>query len=114
MEAFFKEYLETIMMVAFLLAVFLGIYKVYVMFEKQSQEGLDIQTLEDEIISIIGQIFSQETPSEEELFFKIQEHELFGGGKYKNFNLNRYKQILNRLYLEYKVENYKSLKEKLC
>ena len=114
MGEFFKEHLESIMMISFLLATALGMYKVYVMFEKQADEGIDIKTLEDEIIAIIETIFKRgEMPSKEELYGMIEREESFDKERYKNFNQNRLNQILDRLYTQYKTEDYEQLSKTL-
>ena len=114
MGEFFKEHLESIMMISFLLATALGMYKVYVMFEKQAEEGIDIKTLEEEIIAMIEEIFRRgENPSKEELYKKIESEDAFDKERYKNFNQNRLNQILDRLYTQHTIEDYRQLAEKL-
>ncbi len=114
MGEFLKEHLESIMMISFVLATAFGMYKVYVMFEKQSDEGIDIKTLEDEIIAIIEDIFKRgEEPSRDELYKKIEEDSAFDSERYSNFNENRLNQILDRLHIHYKTQNYEELSEKL-
>ena len=114
MGEFFKEHLESIMMISFVLATALGIYKVYVMFEKQADEGIDIKTLEDEIIAIIEDIFKRgDEPEKEELYAKITSDTAFDSERYANFNQNRLNQILERLHIHYKTENYGQLSQKL-
>ncbi len=114
MGDFLKDHLESIMMISFVLATVLGMYKVYVMFEKQADEGIDIKTLEDEIILIIEKIFERgEKPSKEELYRKIREDASFDGERYSNFNQNRLNKILERLYIHHKTESYESLSKKL-
>ena len=113
MGEFFKEHLESVMMISFLLATALGMYKVYVMFEKQADAGIDIKTLEDEIIAIIENIFKRgKTPSKEELFKMIQVDAAFDKERYKNFNQNRFNQILDRLYTKYNTGTYDELSKK--
>lgn len=114
MGEFFKEHLESIMMISFVLAAALGMYKVYVMFEKQADEGIDIKTLEDEIIAIIEDIFKRgEMPSKKELYKKIQDSAAFDSERYSNFNENRLNQIIERLHIHYKTADYEQLSEKL-
>lgn len=114
MGEFLKEHLESIMMISFVLATALGMYKVYVMFEKQADEGIDIKTLEDEIIAIIEDIFRRgENPSKEELYRKIKSDVAFDDERYSNFNENRLNQILERLHIHYKTDTYKQLSEKI-
>jgi hypothetical protein len=113
MGNFFSDNLETIMMVAFVVAVALSVYKVYVIFEKQGSDGVDMNTIENEIIEIIYAILQQKKLSQQELFEAIQKHEKFDNERYKNFNLNRYNQILYRLYMKHKVDDYESFQEKI-
>ena len=114
MGEFLKEHLESIMMISFVLATALGMYKVYVMFEKQANEGIDIQTLEDEIIAIIEDIFKRgEIPSRKELYEKIKQDANFDDERYSNFNENRLNQILNKLHIHYKTNSYEQLAQKL-
>ena len=114
MGEFLKEHLESIMMISFVLATAFGMYKVYVMFEKQSDEGIDIKTLEDEIITIIEKILkTQDSLSKEKLFEKIQSDTAFDKERHFNFNQNRLNQILDRLHIHYKTQSYEELKEKI-
>ncbi len=107
------EYLESVMMIAFILAVGLGMYKFYILFEKQAADGIDIDTLEKEIIAIIEDLFDKEKYEKDELFGKIRTHEKFDSERHKNFNLNRFRKVLERLYMRHNVENYEELKEKM-
>ncbi len=114
MEAFFKENLETVMMVAFVLATALSIYKVYVMFEKQADDGIDIKTLEEEIIAIIEKIFQRgDNPAKKELLEQIRSDADFDASRYANLNENRLNQILDKLYMQKEVESYNELTQKL-
>ncbi|SFV59080.1 hypothetical protein MNB_SM-7-189 [hydrothermal vent metagenome] len=113
MGEFFKEHLESIMMISFLVASALGMYKVYVMFESQADDGIDIKTLEDEIIAIIKDLISKEDISKRELLSKIEEDRSFDKDRYSNLNENRLNQILDRLYTEYKIESYDELVKKI-
>jgi hypothetical protein len=101
------------MMVAFLLATALSIYKVYVIFEKQAGEGPSIQEIEQELSNIIEELISAYKSEKKELFAKVFEHQKFDKERYKNFNENRFNQILDGLYIKHKVEDYEGLKEKL-
>jgi hypothetical protein len=113
MGDFFSEHLETVMMVAFLVATALSVYKVYVIFEKQGSEGVDMNVIENEIIEIIYDLFQKKKHTKEELFEAIQSHEKFDKERYKNFNLNRFNQILYRLYMKHKVDDFDALSEQL-
>jgi len=109
-----KDHLETIMMVAFLLATALSIYKVYVIFEKQADDGVDINTIENELIAIIKELFSSHDISDKKhLHSLVQTHEKFDKERYRNYNENRLNQILDRLHIEHKTQGFDELKEKL-
>jgi len=105
----FKEHLETIMMVSFLVATALSIYKVYVIFEKQAGEGLSIAELEKQIVAIIESILQNSTPTKEELFKLVLQHKDFKQDEYKNFNYNRLNQTLEGMFIEKQVQNYDEL-----
>jgi hypothetical protein len=108
-----KEHLSTIMMVAFLVATALSIYKVYVIFEKQAGEGPSIQEIEDEIIAMFKDIVSKnKSLDKKEIFNNIFGHENFDKERHSNFNENRFNQILQRLHMEHKTETLEQLKEK--
>ena len=114
MGEFLKEHIESIMMIAFVVATALGMYKVYVMFEKQADDGVDINTLEDEIVAILKGIVQKEpSVTKEALFEKIQKDAAFDEERYFNFNQNRFNQILERLYIETKTESFEDLKKLL-
>ena len=106
-----KDHLETIMMIAFLLATALSIYKVYVIFEKQADDGIDLNTIENELIEIIKELFSShDVQDKKHLHQLIQEHNDFDKERYRNYNENRLNQILDRLFLEHKIEGFEGLK----
>jgi len=105
--------LETIMMVAFLIATALSIYKVYVIFEKQAGDGPSIQEIEKELSVIIEELISTCKDEKEQIFKKVFEHEKFDKERYKNFNQNRFNQILDGLFIKHQVQNYEELRGKL-
>jgi hypothetical protein len=108
-----KDNLETIMMVAFLLATALSIYKVYVIFEKQAGDGPSIQELEAELSKIIEELIFKHKSDKKDIYQKIYQHNDFDEERHKNFNENRYNKILESLYLKHQVEDFEQLKEKL-
>ncbi len=101
------------MMVSFLVASALGIYKVYVMFEKQEADGIDIKTLENELAEMIESIFKEKRIAKEELYEAVLSHSRFDKERYRNFNQNRLNQVLDLLYMRYKVEGFEDLVSKL-
>ena len=112
MGNFFGDHLETIMMVAFLIAVALSMYKVYVIFETKAQEGgVNLDSLEEDVIRVFHEIIGDEKECDEkELCQKIKEHKDIQ--QYKNFNHNRFRLILQKLYDEHKVDSLSELKSK--
>ena len=113
MGEFFKEHLQTVMMVSFLVASALGMYKVYVMFEKQSGEGVDIRILENELAEIVESILREQTIERSALFDAVLNHERFDKERYRNFNQNRLNQVLDLLHIRYKTESFEELASKI-
>jgi hypothetical protein len=105
------EYLDEIMMLAFIVATSLGIYKFYVIFEKQKGDGVDIVVVEDEIIHIIKDLLGGSNYTKSELFEAIKQHPEFSAQRHRSFNENRFNQILYRLYLENGIEDFEALKD---
>ncbi len=112
MGNFFGDNLETIMMVAFLVAVSLSMYKVYIIFEKKAEEeGVNLDSMEEAVMRVFYEIICDEKNSDEKtLCQKIKSHQDIQ--PYKNFNHNRFRQILQTLYDKHEVENFEELKSK--
>lgn len=114
MADFFSQNLQTIMMVSFLVAAFLGMYKVYVMFEsKEGDGGVDIKTIENELSEIVESILKETKLDKNALFEAVRSHERFDKERYKNFNQNRLNQVLDLLHIRHKTETFDDLLEKL-
>ncbi len=113
MGEFFKEHLETIMMVSFIAATALGMYKTYVMFEDKNGKGIDPKMIEDELITLLKKVLKGNDIDKKELFEQMQRHESFDEERYFNFNENKLNRLLDRLFSEEKVESFEELKKKL-
>jgi len=113
MGSFFSDNLETIMMVAFLVAVALSMYKVYVIFEKKAeQDGVNLASMEEEVIRVFHELFEEIKDFDEKAICeKIKAHEAIA--PFKNFNQNRFRLIMQQLFDEHKVENLEELIHKL-
>lgn len=113
MGEFFSENLQTIMMVSFLLAAALGMYKFYVLFEKQDSSGVDIKTIENELAEIVEAVLKEGEVEKSALYDAVISHERFDKERYWNFNQNRLNQVLDLLYIRYKVGEFEELVSKL-
>lgn len=110
MGVFLQEHLQTIMMISFILAATLGVYKVYVLFEQNGGDSIDIQTLEEEIAQIAKRVLaSGHIATKEALYEAILKDAAFDTKRYSNFNQNRFNQVLERLYILYGVEDFDAL-----
>ena len=106
-----KEELQFLMIIIFILIFFLSSYKVYTLFNTPV-EGIDKQTqdqqLENIFINFLKEIKDPNTDLESIYENLIQLHVL-QDSQYKNFNRNHFNQLIQRLYLTYKVDSLEQL-----
>jgi len=106
-----KDEIQFWMLIAFAIAFVLSSYKVYFLFSTPL-EGVDTQTqhnqLEDIIIDFIKELKNSELTSTE-LFNQLKTLDSLQDTPYKNFNENRFNQLLQKLFYTYKVQTLNEL-----
>ena len=99
------------MLIAFLIAMALGVYKVYALFNTP-YTGLDPQTqhkqLQDIIISFLKEDKAQNTEAQS-IYEEIKTLDQLQDEEYKNFNRNRFNQLLQQLFYIYEVDSLDEL-----
>ena len=99
------------MLIAFAVAFVISFYKIYIMFNTPV-EGVDTQTqynqLEDIIINFLKEV-TDDSLSSQTLFEYIIELEVMQDDAYKNFNQNRFNQLLQQLFYIYEVQSIPEL-----
>lgn len=106
-----KDEIQFWMLVAFVVALVLSTYKVFMIFTKP-EPGLDIKTqhlqLQTIILGFLKDI-DNENISTKELFLLLQDIDELQDEAYKNFNLNRLNQLLQQLYYTHEVSSLSEL-----
>ena len=102
------------MLFAFIIALLFSFYKIYLMFNKPG-EGIDTHVEKDELTEIVKSALHGITASQynAEAIYKKIISEDFDEKRYKNFNLNRFNQTVNSLFVIYKVDTIEQLLPKL-
>jgi hypothetical protein len=109
-----KDEIQTWMLLAFAIALFFSFYKVYIMFNRPG-EGLDTATQKDEIVDIVENALrglDADSFNSELVYEKIVNDD-FDWERYKNFNLNRFNQTVNTLFVIHKVDTIEQLLQEL-
>ena len=102
-----KDEIQFWMLVAFILALALSIYKVFMIFTKH-EPGLDIKTQHIQLQTIILGFLKEidnENINAKELFTLLQDSDQLQDDAYKNFNMNRLNQLLQQLYYTHEVSS---------
>ena len=110
-----SDNLQIWMLTAFSIVLVLGMYKVYIMFNKPVS-GPDMKTEHDELKDIIISFIQNNEISElnsEVLFKQLIEETDFDREKYRNFNLNRFNQLTQQLFYTYDVNSLAELIESI-
>ncbi|MDF1881766.1 hypothetical protein JHD50_10725 [Sulfurimonas sp. MAG313] len=110
-----KDELQFWMLIAFAVAFLLSSYKIYSIFSAPA-EGKSTQSQHLELQDIIIDFFKnleKNDYDEKELFEQLSHLDILQNDAYKNFNLNRFYQILQGLYLDNEVSSLPSLISKL-
>ena len=106
-----KDEIQLWMLAAFIFALAISSYKVYMIFTKPTP-GLDIKTqhlkLQTIILDVLKHLDNKDINSEE-LFALLQDLDELQDEAYKNFNLNRLNQLLQQLYYTYDVTSLPEL-----
>ena len=109
-----KDEIQNWMLLAFSIALFFSFYKVYIMFNKPGV-GLDTATQKDELVDIVACTLSGLDASNYDasrIYEKIISGD-FDRERYKNFNLNRFNQTVNALFVIHEVDTIEQLLPKL-
>lgn len=108
-----KDEIQIWMLVAFIFALAISSYKIYIIFSKPLP-GLDSKTqhlqLQTIILDALKQLDNKEVDVQE-LFFLLQEIDELQDEAYKNFNINRLNQLLQQLFYTYEVSSLNELIE---
>lgn len=110
-----SDNLQIWMLTAFFIVLVLGMYKVYLIFNKPVS-GPDIETEHAELSDIIiSFIQDHEIPdiTNEALFKQLIEEACFDTQRYKSFNQNRFNQLIQQLYYTYDVNTLSQLIESI-
>ena len=106
-----KNDLQTGMMIVFIIVLLLAFYKIYKIFNTPTP-GIDSHTqheqLQDIIVSFLTGIETSNMDAQE-LFEHLKELDSLKNDAYKNFNLNRLKQLLQQLFYTYEVDSIAEL-----
>lgn len=103
------------MLIAFIAALILSFYKVYIMFNKPAK-GIDTKTQYKELSDIISSFLKNiDDPNlcSEKIYDKLVREKVLENEEYKNFNLNRFNQIVQQLFYTYEVYSLPELIEKI-
>lgn len=106
-----QDEIQIWMLIAFTLALVLSLYKVYIFFNSPSDD-IDTETEHEELRGLII-AFIADNPSfqfsEKALFESLIATDEFDSTRYKNFNLNRYYQLIQQLFYIYDVHSFSEL-----
>ena len=106
-----KDEIQFWMLVAFVAALVLSTYKVFMIFTKP-EPGLDIKTQHIQLQTIILRFLKDienENINPKEFFALLQNVDELQDEAYKNFNMNRLNQLLQQLYHTHKVDSLSEL-----
>lgn len=106
-----KDEIQFWMLVAFIFALAISSYKVYMIFSKP-EPGLDITTQHLQLQTIIIDFLKKnknEDITAEELFALLHDLDELQDDAYKNFNQNRFNQLLQQLFFTYDVRSLPDL-----
>jgi len=96
---------STLMMIFFLIALIVSIWKIYAFLPNKELEDDDrTDASEEELLNIVLDVIknNEKSPSLSELFQKIKDHKDFDSKHFWRFNQNRLQQLLNSYYLKNK------------
>ncbi len=106
-----KDEIQFWMLIAFLAAAGIGFYKVYFLFNTPV-EGLDTRSQHEKLQTMIIDLIMTHTNArldKDTLFEILIQHDDLKDDTYKNFNRNRYNQLLQQLYYRFDVDNLEHL-----
>jgi len=106
-----KDEIQLWMLVAFIFALAISSYKIYIIFTKPLP-GLDSKTqhrqLQTIILDVLKHLDNKDITSQE-LFALLEGLDELQDDTYKNFNQNRLHQLLKQLYYTYEVSSLTEL-----
>jgi len=109
-----KDEIQNWMLLAFAIALFFSFFKVYIMFNKPGV-GLDTATQKDELVEIVTDALKcvDVKTYDANVVYEMIICEEFDWERYKNFNLNRFNQTVNTLYIIHEVDTIEELFESI-
>ena len=110
-----QDEIQIWMLTAFIIVLAVSLYKIYIIFNKPPSgvsTEMEHEELRDMIISFI-QKSDISDPSNKTLFEALVKEEGFEGERYKNFNQNRFNQLVQGLFYTYKVDTLSELIESI-
>lgn len=106
-----KDEIQLWMMIAFIIALLLSSYKVYMIFTKHTP-GLSTEAQHAQLQTIIIDFLKEIDDTDisgEELFTLLTKLDILNDIAYKNFNQNRLHQLLQKLFYTYEVDSLREL-----
>lgn len=110
-KAMKSDALQIWMLIAFTIVLLISLYKIYSLFNRPLNEA-DPETEHKELRDIIICFIQNNTiasPSNSSLFEQIHSDENFDNDTYRNFNLNRFNQLIQQLFYTYHVNSLPEL-----
>jgi len=110
-----QDEIQVWMLIAFIIALFFSFYKVYLMFNKPAKgKATKVQYTElEDIITKFLKNLKNIPEDEKSIFDELIKEKIFLHVDYHNFNLNRFKQILQQIYFTYDVDTLSELIKKI-
>jgi len=106
-----KDEIQFWMLIAFAVVFILSSYKTYIMFSAPA-EGKSTKHQQDDYLAIITDFIKQDSFSNatiEELFTSLKSSDVLQADEYKNFNQNRFNQLIQQLFFIYEVDSLDGL-----
>ena len=110
-----QDEIQIWMLTAFIIVLTMSLYKIYIIFNKPAS-GASTETEHEELKNIIITFIEKNTVadiSDKALFETLIQQEDFDHSRYRNFNLNRYYQLIQQLYYIYGVNSFPELIESI-
>jgi len=110
-----QDEIQIWMLIAFIIVLALSLYKVYIIFDKPAS-GPSTETEHEELRAIIITFIKKNAVADigdKTLFERLIQEDDFDHTRYKNFNLNRYYQLIQQLYYIYGVNTFSELIESI-
>ena len=110
-----KDEIQFWMLIAFAVVFFFSAYKIYIMFNTPVK-GINTQTQHNQLNDILID-FLKDLPEldldTDALFERVIQLEVLQDEQYKNFNKNRFNQLIQQLYHTYEADSLTQLIQKV-